>query len=323
MFLRQIFLSAFFLCQFFTSCYKDSAISPEENLLIKAGKTTYLTENVVIVVIDGPRFSETWGDDSKQYIPNLSAHLAPEGVVYNNFFNNGVTNTTPGHTAITTGIYQEINNSGREYPASPSIFQLYLNQVGKPPEKAAIITGKNKLDVLSDCIDPKWRGKFNPFSDAKNRSDRETYHRALEIFDKYQPNLALVHFRGPDVFGHQGNWKNYIASIQETDLLLKKLWDYLQQDPDYQGCTTLFLTNDHGRHSDHVATDFKGHGDGCKGCRHINFFAIGPDFKQGAIINQKRGQIDIPPTVAHLMGFSMPGTSGAVMSELFINEGAK
>lgn len=135
MFLRQIFLLAFFLCQFFTSCYKDSAISPEENLLIKAGKTTYLTENVVIVVIDGPRFSETRGDDSKQYIPNLSAHLVPDGVVYNNFFNNGVTNTIPGHTAITTGIYQEINNSGREYPASPSIFSFTLTKSGNPLKK--------------------------------------------------------------------------------------------------------------------------------------------------------------------------------------------
>ena len=31
----------------------------------------YLTENIIVVVIDGARFSETWGDSTHQYIPRL------------------------------------------------------------------------------------------------------------------------------------------------------------------------------------------------------------------------------------------------------------
>src|SRR5690606_30098710 len=52
-----------------------------------------------------------WGDYSKKHIPYFVNHLAPKGVVYNNFYNDGITNTVPGHAAITTGFYQ--NFSGK------------------------------------------------------------------------------------------------------------------------------------------------------------------------------------------------------------------
>lgn len=135
--------------------------------------------------------------------------------------------------------------------------------------------------------------------------------------DQYQPHLALVHFKEPDTYGHKKDWESYIKSIQETDSLLNELWDYLQQDSHYQNNTTLFLTNDHGRHSDRIATGFKGHGDDCEGCRHINFFAIGPSIKSGLTMNQNRSQVDISATAAAIMGFSMPPNSGKVMEEIF------
>lgn len=315
MYIRYITLSiAFLACQFLTSC-NNTDVLPREDIQIK--KTEYLTKNVVLVVIDGPRFTETWGDINKKYIPKFTEHLAPKGIVYNNFINGGTTNTNSGHAAITTGFYQDVNNTGEEYPTYPSIFQVYLNQTKNSPDKAFVITGKSKLNVLIDCTDPHWRGKFNPSFDTEDRSDLETFERAIEIFNVHQPNLALVHFKGPDKYGHQGNWDKYIHSIQETDSLFLKLWEFLQKDAKYKDSTTLIMTNDHGRHSDHVATGFKGHGDGCEGCRHINFFAIGPDFKQGFVHNQKRGQVDISPTIAELMGFTMPKATGNVMIELF------
>jgi hypothetical protein len=54
------------------------------------------TENSIIVVMDGPRYSETWGDTSHQYIPHMFNDMAPFGVVYSNFRNRGETNTTSG-----------------------------------------------------------------------------------------------------------------------------------------------------------------------------------------------------------------------------------
>jgi arylsulfatase A-like enzyme len=291
-------------------------IDPEQNVLL-SGQEKLQTENVILVVIDGPRFSETWGDHTRQYIPNLGKYLAPQGVIYTNFYNEGPTLTIPGHAAITTGQYHNLNNSGSEYPQAPSIFQVFLNQTKKQPEKVCLLTSKSKLTVLSDCTAPNWRGKYIPHFDVKDRNDQETFQEAIEILDVAAPDLMLIHFKGPDDFGHQGLWNEYLQSIRETDHYVRLLWDHLQQNPRYRDKTALLMTNDHGRHADGVDTGFVSHGDRCEGCRHIIFFAIGPDFRKGLIIDTKREQIDIAPTIARLLGFSMPGSEGAVMTELF------
>ena len=63
----------------------------------------YKTKNVIIIVVDGVRYSETWGDSTHQYIPYFSTKIADFGVVNTEFYNNEVTVTTAGFTAITTG----------------------------------------------------------------------------------------------------------------------------------------------------------------------------------------------------------------------------
>ena len=117
--------------------------SPAESL--------YRTQNVIVLIIDGPRFSETFGDSTCQYIPNLSKELAPQGVLFTNFRNNGTTNTNSGHTAITTGVYQNIKNNGSELPKYPSFFQYYLKEKKVSKEKAWIVSSKGKLNILANA----------------------------------------------------------------------------------------------------------------------------------------------------------------------------
>ena len=47
-------------------------------------------------------------------------------------------------------------------------------------------------------------------------------------------------------------------------------------------------------------------GDGCDGCRHIEFFAMGPDFKENYTTTTPYEQIDISLTIGELMGFAVP-----------------
>ncbi|KAA3623483.1 MAG: sulfatase, partial [Bacteroidetes bacterium] len=54
-----------------------------------------------------------------------------------------------------------------------------------------------------------------------------------------------------------------------------------------------------------------------EGCRHINRFAWGPDFKRGYSEDIERELIDIPATVAELLQFDLPDCQGTVMEELF------
>ena len=118
---------------------------------IRLPEKTYLTKNVIVLVIDGPRYSETFGDTSYQYIPHLANDLAPQGVLFTNFRNNGKTNTNSGHAAITTGVYQNIKNNGTELPKYPSIFQYFLKEKKYPKEKAWIVASKGKLNILANA----------------------------------------------------------------------------------------------------------------------------------------------------------------------------
>ncbi len=286
----------------------------------------YKTENIFIVVMDGPRYSETWGDNTHSNISFMSDSLANIGIINTNFYNDGPTYTLAGHTSITTGFSQEINNGGQELPRYPSIFQAWLKEYPNDSLKAWIITSKDKLEVLANCQDSIWADKFNPSTNCGNggngvgsgyRHDTLTQIAIKEIINQHKPKFVLINYREPDYSGHSGNWTSYIKGIKSSDSLIYDLWKYIQTDDNYKNKTTLFVTNDHGRHLDGISSGFKSHGDNCEGCKHIFLYATGPDFKENVITNQRRNQTDITQTVAELLGIEVPFGNGELMTELF------
>ena len=286
----------------------------------------YKTENVVVIIMDGPRYTETWGDSTHSNIPHFANDIVQHGVLYKNFRNNGVTETTAGHTAITTGVYQRIPNNGTVIPKNPSIFQLFLKKSGKIRKAAYVIASKDKLGVLTDCKCKEWRGQYRPAGDcgyngrfSGYRPDHVTRDNSLRILKEDKPNLVLINFKDPDSWGHAGNWKKYLSSMKLTDKYINEIFQFLQTDEHYKGKTTVFITNDHGRHLDGRKDGFVSHGDNCEGCRRIICLAAGPDFKKNEILDLQREQIDIPVTIAELLGFELK-TDGQVMTELFIEK---
>ena len=277
------------------------------------------------MVIDGPRYSETWGDPTHQYIPRMANELASAGVIYTEFYNAGDTRTVPGHTAITTGNFQDIDNGGAELPEYPSIFQQWRKATNSDSTQAWVVTSKGKLEVLGNCTDPDWNGLYMPSTNCGGnglgvaggyRKDSLTFNILLDVLSTHHPKLALINFQEPDISAHGGSWANYIKGIEDTDEYAYQLWEFIEKDSYYSGKTTLIVTDDHGRHLDGQG-GFTSHGDGCDGCRHINLLACGPDFKKGVITNAPREQIDIPATIARMLGFTLDNGKGEVMVELF------
>jgi len=287
----------------------------------------YQTENIIVLIIDGPRLTETFGDDSCRFIPNLSKELAPQGVLIKGFRNNGPTYTNAGHSAITTGHYQRINNNGEELPKRPSMFQYFLKNSGFDSSQSMVIASKGKLSILTDTKDRKWRGQYRPFmycgTDGKGEgytSDVYTWRDAQKLLKQYHPKLVLINLLEVDVKGHQNDWQGYLKGLRNTDRTAKELWDFIQSDSIYSGKTSLIITNDHGRHLDGRKDGFVSHGDNCEGCRQMYLIALGPDFKRNVVLENKYEQIDISATIAQMLHFDMITSEGIVMKDLFLEK---
>ena len=292
-------------------------------LALAPPKKRLLTRNVIIVVIDGPRYSETWGS-APSNIPNMATRLKPQGVFFSNFYNNGYTYTNSGHTALTTGINQPIDNFDQEFPQQPSIFQLWRKATGKPATAAWLITSKDKLHILANTQNPEWKDQFPPSVDCGvsgpgtgYRPDSLTLIAVKRILTQYKPNLVLINFMEPDGFAHAANWPFYLRGIGRDDRYVMQLYQFLQKTKAYRNNTALLITNDHGRHLDGIGTGWVDHGDGCAGCRHISLLALGPDFRKGRTMADTCTLVDVPSTVAYLLKFPFPQGQGKVITSLF------
>lgn len=291
----------------------------------------YATEYVIVLIIDGPRFTETFGDTTYQYIPHLGRELKKEGVLLSNFRNNGPTYTISGHSAIITGRYQRISNAGKQLPKYPSMFQYYLKEKGVPKEDAWVISSKGKLEVLGNTRYKKWWNVYKPATycglhgnGADYTSDQETFDKVTEVLSgKNPPHLMLVNLLAADSYGHSKQWDMYLKSIQKCDEYAFQLWNMIQADERLKDKTALIITNDHGRHLDGHKDGYVSHGDNCEGCRHISLLAIGPDFGKNVESKACAEQLDISKTISEILHFQMPTGRGRVLTELFRQTGSR
>ena len=283
------------------------------------------TRYVVILVIDGPRWTETWGRPGRDLIPVRANVLAPQGVWFSDMANDGPTYTNAGHTALVSGFHQEINNSGLELPRHPTLSQRLL-AAGTKKNQTWIVASKDKLQILIDSNAPEWKHLYVGASDcgkggggvgAGYRDDLTTMERAKAIITAHRPRFMLINLKEPDSSGHAKDWNEYLANIRVTDAYAGALWKHLQADPEMRDRTAFFITNDHGRHLDGHLDGYVSHGDDCAGCRKIELLAMGPDFRRGATVDQHRSHIDVAVTCAALLGLTIPGSKGQIMQELF------
>jgi phosphopentomutase len=186
------------------------------------------------------------------------------------------------------------------------------------------MASKGKLDVLAHTKDKDWRRSYSPSSYCGKLGSGEGYPGDkgmfkifIELLDLHKPAITLINLLEIDAWAHQNKWDRYISSLNQNDSLAVELWRFIQSDPVMKDKTTLFITNDHGRHLDHIKNGFVSHGDKCKGCTKISLIGLGPDFKNGATVDKPYHLLDINATAAELLHVKMPTAKGTVIWEMF------
>lgn len=282
---------------------------------------SYKTKHVFIVVMDGVRWQDTFGDPTHQLIPRLWNYLRPQGCLFTNFYNNGITVTRQGHSTLISGTWQRCANGGARL-TMPTLFDYYRDETGAPAEKCWAVFGKGAYAFAPYSSFPTYADKFAPrfvcgakgtaWNENDAKGDQGVLDKVLDVMRTDKPDIVFINFGYTDHAGHVAkDISEYQAAIKNCDELFGKLWDAIQADPYYRDTTTVFFTNDHGRHTN----DFHGHGDACEGCRHIMLLVLGPDIKKGATVETPALQIDVAPTAAELLGIQTPLATGRVLTE--------
>ena len=276
------------------------------------------SQNVVIVIIDGARYTETFGDDSREFIPKMS-QLATQGTYIDEFYNDGLTYTSRAIPALWCGTWTEVediyyNGQSTQYTLSPSIFE-YFEKQKNPGENQNIYSLKYIESLWLQSFHDDYGEEYWPTVFSSGDSDLDVFDNTIQIMNDYHPQFLWVYLADVDHEGHSGNWNNYTGAIEIADSIVDEIWKEIQNNPYYTDNTTLLVTNDHGRHTN----DFSGHGCDCDGCRHIMFLALGPNIKQNYVSNQYRIIPDFAVTAASVLDVEMEYADGEVLTEIFAN----
>ena len=276
-------------------------------------------QKVVLVIIDGARYSETLGDPDHTYIPKMW-QLAQEGAYVDPFYNDHITYTSVAIPAIWCGAWTETvdtfyNGGNTQYTLKPSIFEYFLKQSNLPREKC-LYSLKFVNSLWLQSFHPEYGPAYWPYTISSGTSDNQVLQNTLAHIAQHHPPFMLVYLANTDSAGHDGNWTEYVNTLKEADRVVGELWNALQADDFYKDQTTMLITNDHGRH-DEAHGGFQHHGDDCPGCQQIMFLAIGPDIKKGYVTTQYHSIPDAAVTAASILGIDMEYADGEVIEEIF------
>ena len=278
----------------------------------------FVTEHVVLFVIDGPRATEFMDDSTHANIPAIWNDLRPQACISHAFCNNGITSTVPGHASMGAGAYQDIPNDGSERPYIPLLWEYMRNQQSLNDSDVVIIIKKNKLKCLSYSTSQGYGVADSALILGPLSDDSACVEGFMNYGQTRDVVFGMVCLADVDIAGHSGVWHDYNRAIQIADSLAGVMWNWIQSTEPYADRTTMIITADHGRHTD----DWTQHGCDCDGCRHLPMIAIGPDFRSGVELFDTPGeQIDIVPTICILLGISPFQTTGRVLSEFFYDDG--
>jgi hypothetical protein len=147
--------------------------------------------------------------------------------------------------------------------------------------------------------------------------DELSVYIARQLMRQQSPSLLWITLHDIDI-AHAGAYSLYIDGIRRTDRLCADLWNTVQNEPDYAGCTTMFILPDFGRDSDEDAggNGFQHHRTGDALSRTTWMMALGAGVRPGLVFDRPVESTDLVPTLGSMLGFSASMSQGKPIAEL-------
>jgi len=148
-------------------------------------------------------------------------------------------------------------------------------------------------------------------------ADELSVYIMRQLMRRVAPSLIWITLHDMDV-AHAGAYSLYIDGIRRTDRLCGEIWSFIQSEPEYKDCTTLFILPDFGRDSDLDASGngFQHHRTGDALSRTTWMMALGPHIRQNVVIDRQLESLDLVPTLGALLGFATPHAHGTPVAEV-------
>lgn len=142
------------------------------------------------------------------------------------------------------------------------------------------------------------------------RFDAFTHHYALEHMKKKHPEFVYIAYGETDDFAHDGDYEAYLKSANNTDTLIKELWNFTQNEPFYKDNTVFIISTDHGRGAADLKT-WTGHGRNIKDAGSVWLIMLGKDVAAIGEVgkNEQLYSSQIAPTIADILDVKLDGKS--------------
>ncbi|MDP2314301.1 MAG: alkaline phosphatase family protein [Pseudomonadota bacterium] len=315
---------------------------------------TALADHVVVLVLDGLRLSESFGEGvsdaagtpTSEILPELRARLLPEGTLVRHGYVTGIPITGPGHCDLITGVRHEFGHfptpvgAGGYRPLFPTLYEQLAGS-GAP----LVLSGNtDHVESLNRSVYPGVTDDDGAVytltsveGDLTRPEPRDTTVieavKAQLAADK--PRLMITNLHAIDLAGHVAtDPATYVARARDVDGPIADLWAWIESaESGLAGRTALVLVSDHGRHywgpdaaerlEELDPPDYRHHGDQCGGCRQIPMFLAGPGIAPGATVEGPYTLEDVSRTIAYMLGADLPYGTGVVMRDLFTDPPAE
>ena len=100
---------------------------------------------VVLATIAGIRRKETLAATGPDNIPHLRGELMPQALFYENCVNEGVTSHFNTISSILTGVWQHVDDWGRDLPRNPTLINYLRSQLHLDPTQTFVVTSNKAL----------------------------------------------------------------------------------------------------------------------------------------------------------------------------------